>query len=561
MAVLEISRIQVRRGQENQTGVPALAGGEFGWAADTEHLYIGLRREDGGARDASVRILTENDLFTAITSLDLGYTYRKDTDPAITAPTFNGLAFERSVNKKLDDFVSIKDFGVLGVGGDDVDSALIQVAVDNLFLDPLKTSNDYGSASAKILYFPAGIYNIDTPIFIPRYTTIIGEGIGKTIINLISNDSHAFQTIDSDPDNAYPDRATFDQNGIGTGITQPNNIHIEGLTIQYSTTTDVSICLELISLDCAEHSIIKNVRFAGNYEIGDASTTTYGAILIRGYSGELASSNNVLIDNCEFDGLRNPISSNHDLSNLTIQNNIFSNSNYGIVFNYPSKDAEATIGPKYAKIFNNNFKSITGTAIYAGENPSAVIGTNHISMNNRFYDCGNLGNGRASYTGDPVITFISNTNISKNDWFDRQEYNQVNIGFTQKYNPLISGKSVIEQSGVKSLNLTTGILIRILRLPLLGSPQQVVIYYNLESSSIDERVYRTGKVVFSLSRATTPLGGNFLDDFTTGVSDTLESQFQWTSFINTINTYYEIRIQQTTTYDIQLSYHYTVSVY
>ena len=98
-------------------------------------------------------------------------------------------------------------------------------------------------------------------------------------------------------------------------------------------------------------------------------------------------------------------------------------------------------------------------------------------------------------------------------------------------------------------------------MPLLGSPQQVVIYYNLESSSIDERVYRTGKVVFSLSRATTPLGGNFLDDFTTGVSDTLESQFQWTSFINTINTYYEIRIQQTTTYDIQLSYHYTVSVY
>ena len=62
MAVVSISRIQVRRGQENQTGVPTLAGGEFGWAADTENLYIGLRREDGGARDDNVRILTENDL-------------------------------------------------------------------------------------------------------------------------------------------------------------------------------------------------------------------------------------------------------------------------------------------------------------------------------------------------------------------------------------------------------------------------------------------------------------------------------------------------------------------
>ena len=60
MSIIEVARIQVRRGQENQTGVPQLAGGEFAWAADTEKLYIGLRREDGGSRDANVEILTEN---------------------------------------------------------------------------------------------------------------------------------------------------------------------------------------------------------------------------------------------------------------------------------------------------------------------------------------------------------------------------------------------------------------------------------------------------------------------------------------------------------------------
>ena len=42
MAVVQISKIQVRRGEENQTGIPQLAGGEFGWAEDTENLYIGL---------------------------------------------------------------------------------------------------------------------------------------------------------------------------------------------------------------------------------------------------------------------------------------------------------------------------------------------------------------------------------------------------------------------------------------------------------------------------------------------------------------------------------------
>ena len=62
MAVIEIAKIQVRRGQENQTGVPPLAGGEFAWATDNENLYIGLKRADGAARDANIRVLTENDL-------------------------------------------------------------------------------------------------------------------------------------------------------------------------------------------------------------------------------------------------------------------------------------------------------------------------------------------------------------------------------------------------------------------------------------------------------------------------------------------------------------------
>ena len=42
MAVVQISRIQVRRGQANQgSGIPQLAGGELGWAVDEQELYIG----------------------------------------------------------------------------------------------------------------------------------------------------------------------------------------------------------------------------------------------------------------------------------------------------------------------------------------------------------------------------------------------------------------------------------------------------------------------------------------------------------------------------------------
>ena len=39
MAIVSISRIQIRRGRKNQgSGLPQLAGGELGWAVDTLSL-------------------------------------------------------------------------------------------------------------------------------------------------------------------------------------------------------------------------------------------------------------------------------------------------------------------------------------------------------------------------------------------------------------------------------------------------------------------------------------------------------------------------------------------
>ena len=42
MAIVSISRIQIRRGKKNVgSGLPQLAGGEFGWAIDTQELFLG----------------------------------------------------------------------------------------------------------------------------------------------------------------------------------------------------------------------------------------------------------------------------------------------------------------------------------------------------------------------------------------------------------------------------------------------------------------------------------------------------------------------------------------
>ena len=60
MAVVQISRIQLRRGKEESgTGVPVLASGELAWAVDTQNLYIGSGSVGEGAPAVgNVKILT-----------------------------------------------------------------------------------------------------------------------------------------------------------------------------------------------------------------------------------------------------------------------------------------------------------------------------------------------------------------------------------------------------------------------------------------------------------------------------------------------------------------------
>jgi hypothetical protein len=537
MAVVSISRIQVRRGQENQTGVPTLAGGEFAWAADTEHLFIGLRREDGGARDANVRILTENDLLKIVTTFDETYSYRSDTDglPYITAIADN-VPFERAIREKSDDFVSIHDFGATGVGGAEVVSTYVQKAVDNLFVDPLKTTPTYGEFSAKVLYMPAGVYNINNAILVPKHTTIVGEGVDKTIINLISNASHAFQTVGVDPSTGNP--VDF-ETGIGTGNTQPNYLHLQGMTIQYSTLTDVSQCLSLVSIDCSENAILRDVKLAGHHSIGDAATGDHSGIDIRGYGGMQGSSENLLIDNCEFDGLYHCIKSNYDVISPIIQNSKFKNSVRGISFN-DTKNGAADVGPRNARIQNNRFENIEEQAIYSGLSNSTT-GTNHVSSGNKFYNCGNYGI-RENTVGTPVITFLTDGNISVNDWFDRQEYQNQHITTAQPYFPLIEGRATIDNGAVSTATLTNGVSVPITRLPITGFSQQLIIKYSLfEGIAGAYTVDRMGTFKLQLQPGVNPATPNVTDDYSYGVGG---GTTDWTIVQNSgTNMYYEIQLK------------------
>jgi len=116
MAIIEVARIQVRRGAELQTGVPQLAPGEFGWAEDTEHLYIGKSIAEGGNSDGNTRILTEHDqanIFALVygqgTSAASTSTYRYRDDLP-----YNELhSTTIRIANKLDTTVSLVDYGVV----------------------------------------------------------------------------------------------------------------------------------------------------------------------------------------------------------------------------------------------------------------------------------------------------------------------------------------------------------------------------------------------------------------------------------------------------------------
>ncbi len=520
MAIIEVSKIQVRRGQEGQTGVPQLAGGEFGWAADTERLYIGLKIEDGGAYDGNVRILTENDISSGSNLFDLtsaNYVYRQGT--YLTTSSIGGDEFERSISSRLDDQVSVKSFGAAG-NGIDIENTAIDIAVRNLFLNEHSLDQD----PVKELFFPAGVYNLQEVVKIPRNTRLKGEGPGLTIINLMTTDSHAFQTIDLD-ENTFAD-------GMDTA-TAPSNIKIEDMTIQYSSSTDVSTALSLLSLDASSNTLIRNVEFKGFHTLDDSADENYTAISLNGFP----STDNIKIENCRFESLYYAVKSNTDITDITIKDSKFLDLNRGIVFseNPIEFPAYADIGPRFGLFENNRFERIERQAIFVGTTTNTTTGTFHISKNNKFIHVGNYGNVDGNLvTVTSVISFFTENNASVDDYFSRYEYQLQNSPSSGFYNKIIDGKVAIDNSYVYYRNIDVAEELTLIRLPITQVQQFLKVKYILSSSTKN----RQGTLDINIGAGSTP-EVNISDNYAYLTTDIL---IDWTYQVDNSNQWIEIKI-------------------
>ena len=496
MAVIEIAKIQVRRGQENQTGVPQLAGGEFAWAADTEKLYIGLRREDGGSRDQNVEILTENHLrnFFNLGLAELNYTYRENSTSTVVAA--GGITAEdgtndevsRTIQDKLDDFVSCKDFGVVG-DGNLWDIRRLQLAIDRLYLN----TGGYNPRPAKKLYFPAGTYLIPETVYIPARTSIIGDGPGKTVFVFApaptTTDTVMFQTCDLSSAGGSTGYKTFDT-GAASGAEfsstgTAKEVHIEDVTMQYdSVATTVTDALSLLNLDCADNSVIKNVEFVGNlnFDTVGITSSSYVGLTIRGKTAD-GTNENSIVDNCVFTNLYHGVISNDDIKGTVISNSEFSYLVQGVTFNDPISGT-AQVGPRLVKIENNKFDMIDRQGIYVGSN-NASTGSFITSQDNYFDRVGdyiltdpNQENG----TSTSIISFVSGENSSFNDYFNRyyvqNRLNNTTESTSTMFTPLVEGRTSLDMLHVTTATLVPGVPTTFLRIPITGIAQHLTIKYH-----------------------------------------------------------------------------------
>lgn len=234
MSVIQISKIQVRRGQKlSGIGVPQLSSAEFAWAVDSQELFIGNGSViEGAPYVGNTKILTEHD---NILELAASYAFAGE-DPTIS------LSVPRSLQSKLDEYVSVIDFGATGDGNTD-NLEFFQNALDQLF----KNQN---SVFKKTLMIPNGTYRIVSgDLKIPSTSLIQGETQNGAVIDIGANNI-IFVTEDGE------------EVGSFNGSNRPVNIKIGNLTIKRTTGQTV--------ITGIADSTFEKIKFQGVYELGNS---------------------------------------------------------------------------------------------------------------------------------------------------------------------------------------------------------------------------------------------------------------------------------------------------
>ena len=471
MAVVQISRIQIRRGQKNAgTGIPQLASGEMAWAIDTQELYIGNGAiSEGSPAVGNTKILTDADNL-----LDLigQYVYKSDSALIQTGQDPN-YPITRTLQERLDERVTSASYGILPNAGDQ--ATAIQRAIDNLFI----TNTVNGAGDRVTLEFAPGVYQFSTTIYIPSYATILGAGKQKTIFNFTGPVGTAFAFVD---DTSTPTNKVLSSTS-NSGSTTEYNIQPKFCVLKGFTLNTNEPDVQAIQLDCVRDSVFEDIELTGSYgdSAGD-STLPSGGYGIGMYAlSSIVTCQRNKFTRVTFDGFKDAVFAKEDIFNNTWIDCEFLNSRYGFEFGVGADTVTTgeVYGPRKNIIENCYFYNIDRYGIVIDN------GYGNKSRGNTFVNVGNEGGGNANNVYSQ-IKFTVKGNTSLQDNFDRQldlaKVTDPNWGDT--YLNEVEGKTVVVNGEVNTVSLVSPATYEItaFRIPFSGNTG-FKIDYTLKSSS------------------------------------------------------------------------------
>ena len=473
MAVVQISRIQLRRGKEESgTGVPVLASGELAWAVDTQNLYIGSGSVGEGAPAVgNVKILTNSENL-----LDYASYIYKDGAPVIQTGVDPNNPTERTLQDKLDDQVFAADYGI--ISGNDDQSEKLQHAIYNLFL-----TNAYsGTKSRVVLIFSPGAYSFSETVYLPSFVRIQGAGKQRTVFNYTGTGS-AFVFVNDNSTlstplgvwNSNPSLSTISNSVYNT---QPKHCYLSGFTV------NAEAAASAFQLNAVRDSVIEDIEIIGTF---DAMQTTYG-ISMYAYSSVVTCQRN-LIDNVYVKGVTYDVYAKQDIFNNRFTNCEFTDSTYGINFGVGANGSSVgeQFGPRKNLIENCYFENIKQEGI------RVQVGSGNRSHANTFVDVGNNSGGNSTGLYHQ-IRFDANGNTSMQDNFDRASDLALGTSSTT-YIKEVAGKVQYTENETRQIELEYNIsFTNILRFPFATSAGYEINYI-LESPTYSQM--RRGKISIS----------------------------------------------------------------
>lgn len=387
MAVIQISKIQVRRGlQEN---LPQLASGEMGWSVDERRLWIGNGTlAEGAPEEGNTEILTSR---TEILQVVESYTFRGEESGYVSRTGPSALSdVTRTLQNKLDEQISFRDFITENdrLLGDYTES--LQRAIDQIF-----PADFYSTTSVRRrLHIPAGTYPITGNIIIPPFASIRGDGPRSTIIKKTFGTDSVIRFRDSGGE-------------VGTNVNvavndKPFEITFDNLTLQTEVDTDVAL------LESCQFVKFLGVRFQGGVETPNSVGNSKSAVAIKDIADSVSK---LSFDRCEFVRTTYGVTVEGDVSSVTINDSLFDTLYVGI------NSLANVASPQGIKITNSHFGNIAAQAVLSGNSSSTTTAFNYY---------GNVG----IVSATPVLTWNNPNNYSIGDVFER-------LQSIQESNPIV----------------------------------------------------------------------------------------------------------------------------